>query len=81
MTVLDSYRRYRNSYKNYLSVMWNVRRGKDIIKVILKNGDRFQWRQSKVWTYAAYKGNDIAEFKFNFFTDTNNTSDLLPVKL
>ena len=30
---------YKTAYKNYISVMWNIWRGNDKIKVILQNGD------------------------------------------
>lgn len=71
LEILDSYSKYRKTYKNYLSVMWNVKRGRDIIKVILKNGDIFQWRSVKVLSYPAYKGNDIAKFN-SFFAGVNS---------
>ena len=70
LEVLNKFQKYRKTYKNYLSVMWNVKRGRDIIKVVLKNGDVFQWRWEKVYLYPAYKENDMAKFN-SFFTGVN----------
>ncbi|MEM3860264.1 MAG: FkbM family methyltransferase [Candidatus Micrarchaeaceae archaeon] len=46
-------------------------RKRKIIKVILKNGDTFQWEDRKVWAFAVYKGNDMEYFNL-FFTNSNN---------
>ena len=36
--IINSKNKYKTAYKNYLSVMWNVWRGKDKIKVVLCDG-------------------------------------------
>ncbi len=37
--IMDARNRYKILYKNYISVMWNMRRGKNKIKVIFQNGN------------------------------------------
>ncbi len=48
--IIDARKRYKILYKNYLSVMWNIWRGKDKVKVILQNGN-----ESSVSCYLAKK--------------------------
>lgn len=43
MTILGSYKRYKESYRNYISVLWNMYRKREFITIILRDG-----RKSKV---------------------------------
>jgi FkbM family methyltransferase len=78
MATVESYKRYKAVYKNYLSVMFNIYRKKDNIKVILKNGEIYYWNHSVASIYSScnllklknlkdYFNNkvDYFEFKYN----------------
>lgn len=50
--IIDTRNRYKTLYKNYMSVMWNVWREKNKIKVILHNGNSNYLSNDLVWNYA-----------------------------
>lgn len=49
---IDIINRYKMAYKNYISVMWNVWRKKDKIKVIFQNGNLSYLNWELIWNYA-----------------------------
>lgn len=62
MTVL---KRYKLSYANYLSVMWNIKRNKAIIKVKLRDGKTHNWNWGMTFFYAVIKVNPNLSFDIN----------------
>ena len=50
--VIDFKNRYKTAYKNYISVIWNLYRGKNKIKVIFRNGNSNCIGGKLVWNYA-----------------------------
>ncbi len=45
------------AYKNYISVMWNVWKQKNKIKVVLKNGNLYYVKRNKVLHYPLFIAN------------------------
>jgi len=52
MRLIDAYKRYKNSYKNYPSVMFKLAIGKKEISVKLKDGTLRNWVDECVWYYS-----------------------------
>ena len=50
--IIDTRKRFKIAYKNYMSVMWGVWRGKNKIKVIFQNGNSNYVSNDLVWGYA-----------------------------
>lgn len=72
--ILEAKNRYKMAYKNYTSVMWNVWRKKDKIKVILQNGNLSYLNWELVWDYSHFysqliKNKNIYDL---YFLDNNN---------
>ena len=55
--MVDARSRYKIAYKNYISVMWNIWRGKNKIKVILQNGNSRYLNHTLLWDYAVLIAN------------------------
>ena len=53
MNILDAYKKYRNAYKNPMSVMWNIFRKEKFISVVLKDGRELGLINSFVFIYAS----------------------------
>jgi len=51
MKLIDVYKRYKNSYKNYLSVILKLAMGKKEISVTLRDGTLRNWSEEIVWYY------------------------------
>ena len=49
MGIFETHKRYKATYKNYITVIWNLYKGKDIIDVILRDG-----RQDKLSSEATF---------------------------
>ena len=43
---------FKIAYKNYVSILWNIWRGKDKIKVVLENSNSIYVSKNLVWSYA-----------------------------
>jgi hypothetical protein len=52
MRLIDAYKRYKNSYENYLSVMLKRAIKKKVISVKLKDGTLRNWLDEIVWYYS-----------------------------
>lgn len=52
MDIIDASNRYKILYKNYISVMWNIRRWKNKIKVIFRNGNSNYVNNNFIANYA-----------------------------
>jgi len=50
--IIDARNRFKTAYKNYISVMWNLWRGKNKIKVIFQNGNSIYISHNLVWSYS-----------------------------
>ena len=54
MDLLNRIRRYRNAYKNYISVMWGIYTKKEPLKCILKDDSVHMWSIHKAWQYTFF---------------------------
>jgi len=54
MDLLNRIRRYRNAYKNYISVMWGIYTKKEPLKCILKDDSVHMWSIHKAWQYTYF---------------------------
>jgi len=54
MRLIDAYKRYKNSYENYLSVMLKMAMKKKVISVKLKDGTLRNWVSDCVWFYTRF---------------------------
>ena len=57
MNLIEIFKRYRKSYANYLSVLYNMKRNKSNIKVKLRDGQMHDWNVEKTYWYALIKAN------------------------
>ena len=78
-SLFEKIRRYKNTYKNWMEVMFDVRRGKEFIKCELRNGERIELPYNLAWfvpNYHLYLGvplssiadlanSGIVEFEYN----------------
>ena len=70
MSFIESFRRYRRSYSNYLNVMYNVTKKRPIIMVKLRDGQTYNLHLSEVRMAASIlQGVHITNF--NFIDESN----------
>ncbi|WP_010917131.1 FkbM family methyltransferase [Thermoplasma volcanium] len=50
--MMRTIKRYKEAYRNYMGVMWNVWRGRDRIKVILQNGNSTYLNHDLAYAYS-----------------------------
>jgi len=73
MSFMQTFKGFKRSYTNYLSVMYNIRKKEPIIRVKLRNGQVYHWNIWKVWMFhditAKVHSNNV-NIDFNFDDDT-----------
>jgi len=69
--IADARSRYKTAYKNYMSVMYNIRRNKPIIKVKLSGGQTHNWSNAQVRLYEAI----ISKAHSNVNIDVNSNDE------
>jgi len=72
LNIMGAIKRYKIVYKNYLSVMWNIRKNKPIIKVKLRSGQTHNWSNAKVNMYNAITSK--VHSNVNIDVDSNDDS-------
>ena len=79
MRIFETYKRYKSTYKNYLSVMLNIYRNNDIIEVILRNGRKEKLSSESVFALALLIENnvDINKIELNEFKKFTFHSNLV----
>ena len=70
---MDARNRYKTAYKNYMSVMWNIRKNELIIRVKLDDGQIHNWSNAKVRMYQAI----ISKAHSNVNIDINSNDDTI----
>ena len=63
MSLIESFKRYRKNYANYLSVMYNIKKNKPLIRVKLRDGQMHNWNVGKTSMYTSI--NAIPNLKVN----------------
>ena len=63
MRILSAYKRYKLAYRNYTSVMYNIYRKKNYIKVILRGGGEHNWISSYCTNYSFYYYYDLGNIQ------------------
>lgn len=82
MDIMESYKIYKKSYKNPISVMLGIYRHKNNIKVVLKNEIIKKWRVSEIWEYNVCNSffennsNDYFNNKSDYFKFKYNNEDI-----
>ena len=71
--IMDARNRYKTAYKNYMSVMWNIRKNELIIRVKLDDGQIHNWSNAKVRMYQAI----ISKAHSNVNIDINSNDDTI----
>ncbi len=69
--MMDVRNRYKIAYKNYMSVMWNIWRGKNRIKVIFQNGNSNYVNNDLVVNYSELIANKNAHI-YDSHLDSNS---------
>ena len=69
--IMDARNRYKTAYKNYMSVMWNIRKNEPIIRVKLGDGQIHNWSNAKIRMYQAM----ISKTHSNVNIDVNSNDD------
>lgn len=70
MSFIESLKRYKLSYANYLTVMWNVKRNKSTIKVKLRDGKTHNWNLQMAFLYTFINVNSNLNIDTSLFASS-----------
>ena len=71
--IIDTRIVFKIAYKNYISVLWNIWRGRNKINVILQNGNSIYVSRPSVWSYAELIANkDVHIYDLHLHFDSNS---------
>ena len=69
--IMEARNSYKTAYKNYMGVMYNIKKKKPIIRVKLSGGQTHNWSNAKVRMYAAITSKALS----NVNIDVNSKDD------
>lgn len=69
--IMDARNSYKTAYKNYMNVMYNIRKNKPIIRIKLRGGQTHNWSNAKVRMYEAITSRSHS----NVNIDVNSNDD------
>ena len=72
MSLIESFKRYRKNYANYLSVMYNMKRNKPLIRVKLRDGQMHNGDVVKIWMYTLINRYPNLRANVDFFSPSSD---------
>ena len=72
MSLIEIFKRYRKSYANYLSVMYNIKRIKPLIRVKLRDGQMHNWDGWKIFTYTYINASPNLKANVDLFASSSD---------
>jgi len=81
MRLIDAYKRYKNSYENYLSVMIKIAMKKNVISVKLKDGTLRNWVSECIFFYARFNHSNEERLLSTFDDYSNSKLSESPIEL
>jgi len=81
MRLIDAYKRYKNSYENYPSVMLKMALKKKVISVKLKDGTLRNWMNDCVWFYTRFNHSNEETLLSTLDDYSNSRINRLPMEL